>query len=667
MHSLRHIVVCAALAGAGILGHAADAPLSPVAPKPGATATPTAAVAVATGQLQAGTVTTAHALTSDDLEAWLDGLIPSALVTARTPGAVVSVVKDGQVLLEKGYGWADAEKHIPVDPKATLFRPGSTSKLFTWTAVMQQVELGKLDLDTDVNQYLDFKVPVRNGHPLTLRHIMTQTSGFEEVIKDLVSFGTASPPLRDVLVANMPPLRADPGTTAGYSNYATALAGYIVQRVSGEQYEDYIEHHIFQPLGMAHSTFRQPLPAALAPLMAQGYMETGQPGHGFEVVNLPPAGSLSSTADDMSRFMIAHLQDGSLGDARILQAATAQKMHTTPTRLFPDLNGIALGFYQQDINGHRVIAHGGDLNYFHSDLALFIDDHVGLFISVNAPGKEGMGEMLRVRLFNSFADRYFPHPETPTPIDKATAQAHAALIAGHWVNTRRADSTFLKLVDLLSPTVVTANPDGSITSKVLLDPQTFVETSPFLWSEVDGHDKLQARVQDGKVVGWTTDMLAFAWSYQSPGGLAAAGLQQPACALALAIVTLVAAMWPISAIVRRRLRTPRTETPALRLARRLADGGAVALLVAVVAWVAFFAAVISTTYTGLDPLLHLAQVLAIVGFAGGTLANAWLLFVQQREHAGASTRVWTVVRVVAFAYLLAVGFGYNLLSLSGQY
>jgi CubicO group peptidase (beta-lactamase class C family) len=667
MHSLRHIVVCAALAGAGVLGHAADAPLSPVAPKPGATEAPKAAVAAATGQLPAGTITTAQALTKEDLEAWLDGLIPSALVTARTPGAVVSVVKDGQVLLEKGYGWADAEKHIPVDPKATLFRPGSTSKLFTWTAVMQQVELGKLDLDTDVNQYLDFKVPVRNGHPLTLRHIMTQTSGFEEVIKDLVAFNTASPPLRDVLVANMPPLRADPGTTAGYSNYATALAGYIVQRVSGEQYEDYIEHHIFQPLGMAHSTFRQPLPPALAPLMAQGYMETGQPGHGFEVVNLPPAGSLSSTADDMSRFMIAHLQDGSLGDARILKATTAQTMHTTPTRLFPDLNGIALGFYQQDINGHRVIAHGGDLNYFHSDLALFIDDHVGLFISVNAPGKEGMGEMLRVRLFNSFADRYFPQPQTLTPIDKATQQAHAALLAGTWVNTRRADSTFLKLVDLLSPTHVTANPDGSITSKVLLDPQTFVETSPFLWSEVDGHDKLQARVKDGKIVGWTTDMLAFAWSYESPGGLAAAGLQQAACGLALAIVALAAAMWPIAAVVRRRLKTPRVESPALRLARRLADAGAVALLAAVATWVAFFAAVISTTFTGLDPLLHLAQVIAIVGFAGGTLANIWLLVVQVREHKGASAVVWTVVRVVAFAYLLAVAFGYNLLSLSGHY
>ena len=644
MQFLRLIVLGSLLSVASVPGDAKDAPSFP-----------------------AGTVATAHALTAEDLETWLDGMIPAELVTAQTPGAVVSVVKDGHVLLEKGYGWADAEKRIPVDPKSTLFRPGSTSKLFTWTAVMQQVELGKLDLDADVNQYLDFKVPVRHGHPLTLRHIMTQTSGFEEVIKDLVTFDEPATSLRAVLVDNMPPLRADPGTTAGYSNYATALAGYMVQRVSGEQFESYVEHHIFQPLGMAHSTFRQPLPPALAPLMAQGYMQTGQPGHGFELVNLPPAGSLSSSADDMAHFMIAHLQDGQYGDGRILQPATAQTMHTTTTRLFPDLNGIALGFYQQNTNGHRVIAHGGDLNYFHSDLALFIDDHVGLFISVNAPGKEGMGEMLRVRLFDGFADRYFPKPDTVTPVDKATAQAHAALIAGHWVGTRRADSTFLKLVDLLSPTTVTANPDGSITTKVLLDPQTFVETAPFLWQEVDGHDKLQARVQDGKVVAWATDSLAFAWSYQSPGGLAAAGLQQAACVLALAIVVLAAAMWPISAVVRRRLDVPRVESPTLRLARRLADASAVLLLLAVIAWICFFAAVISTTFAGLDPLLHLAQVLAIVGFAGSVIASAWLLIVQRRAHRRATTLAWTAVRVVAVAYLLAVAFGYNLLSLSSHY
>ena len=208
---------------------------------------------------------------------------------------------------------------------------------------------------------------------------------------------------------------------------------------------------------------------------------------------------------------------------------------------------------------------------------------------------------------------------------------------------------------------------GTITTKVLLDPQTFVETAPFLWQEVDGHDKLQARVQDGKIVAWSTDSLAFAWSYQSPGGLAAAGLQQSACIVALGIVVLATVMWPISAIVRRRLGVPRVESTTLRIARRFADSGAVLLLVAVIAWISFFAAVISTTFTGLDPLLHFAQVLAIVGFAGSAAANAWLLFVQQREHQKISTRIWTAVRVVAFFYLLTIAIDYNLLCLSGHY
>src|SRR5271165_6740487 len=122
---------------------------------------------------------TAHDLTATDVEAWLDGLMPTALHTAQTPGAVVVIVKDGQILLEKGYGYADLKKHLPVDPRNTLFRPGSTSKLFTWTAVMQLVEQGKLDLDADVNKYLDFQIPATFGKPLTLRNIMTHTSGFE--------------------------------------------------------------------------------------------------------------------------------------------------------------------------------------------------------------------------------------------------------------------------------------------------------------------------------------------------------------------------------------------------------------------------------------------------------------------------------------------------------
>ncbi len=310
----------------------------------------------------------AHELTAQDAQAWLDGLMPTALRTARAPGAVIAIVKDGQVLLEKGYGLADEKRGVAVDPRRTLFRPGSTSKLFTWTAVMQLVEQGKLDLDVDVNRYLDFQVPPLNGQPITLRQIMTHRAGFEERIKDLLAFDVPETPLAEVLSGNMPARIYAAGTTSAYSNYATGIAGHIVERVSGMPFNDYIEHNVFGPLGMQHSSFRQPLPDALKPDMAVGYEESDKPGKGFEVINVPPAGALSSTGDDMTHFMLAHLADGRYGDTQILKPETARMMHTTITRAFPDLNGIALGFYQVNINGHRVIAHGGDTDYFHSDL-----------------------------------------------------------------------------------------------------------------------------------------------------------------------------------------------------------------------------------------------------------------------------------------------------------
>src|SRR5438094_2670439 len=132
------------------------------------------------------TTRAAHARTKEDVEAWLDGFTPYALQRGDVAGAVVVVVKDGQVLLAKGYGYADVAARKPVDPERTLFRAGSVSKLFTWTAVMQLVEQGKLDLDADVNGYLDFKIPPRNGKPITLRNLMTHTPGFDETIRALI-------------------------------------------------------------------------------------------------------------------------------------------------------------------------------------------------------------------------------------------------------------------------------------------------------------------------------------------------------------------------------------------------------------------------------------------------------------------------------------------------
>ncbi|WP_366926181.1 serine hydrolase domain-containing protein, partial [uncultured Sphingomonas sp.] len=259
------------------------------------------------------------------MNGWLDGFLPYALARGDIPGAVVVVVRDGQIVTQRGYGFADVAKGRRVDPRTTLFRPGSISKLFTWTAVMQQVERGKLNLDTDVNRYLDFTIPAYEGRPVTLRNIMTHTAGFEEQVKDIIVTDPKKALGYEELLKRWVPHRVyAPGTTPAYSNYATSLAGYIVQRVSGQPFDTYVERNIFAPLQMTRSSMRQPLPANLRPLMSLGYAPGQEEPIGFEFVGPAPAGSLSSTGEDMARFMIAHLQNG----AGLLQPRTAQLMHS---------------------------------------------------------------------------------------------------------------------------------------------------------------------------------------------------------------------------------------------------------------------------------------------------------------------------------------------------
>ena len=650
---MRHLPTLTALAAAIALAVACaglSAAPPDVAPTPAPLAAPVAP----------------HELTAQDAQAWLDGLMPTALRTARTPGAVISIVKDGQVLLEKGYGLADVKRNIPVDPQRTLFRPGSTSKLFTWTAVMQLVEQGKLDLDVDVNKYLDFQVPPLNGQPITLRQIMTHRAGFEERIKDLLAFDVPETPLAEVLSGNMPARIYPAGTQSAYSNYATGIAAHIVERVSGMSFNDYVERNVFGPLNMKHSSFRQPLPDALKPDMAVGYSDIDTPGLGFEVINVPPAGSLSSTADDMTHFMIAHLADGKYGDTQILRPETARMMHTTVTRPFPDLNGIALGFYQVNVNGHRAIAHGGDTDYFHSDLWLFLDDHVGVFISVNALGKDGLGEGIRDNVFREFSDRYFPKDDPVLPIDAATAKAHAQQIAGRYQTTRRGETTFVSLINMIQPTVIAANPDGSITTKLLIEPETFVEIRPYLWHQVGGHDLLEAKVVDGKVVTWSTDVLAFAFAYEPLHGLAGAGLEVPLLCVAMALLLVSVLVWPVGAAARKWYGAAPLAAPVRTGTRWMAIAAGVALLAAL-AWTAFFTVVAQLTTPHLDPWLHAVQVLALVGFAGGWLVSTWNLVQRVRTPGRRGSTPWAALQFLSFTMVLWVAFAYHLIGFASGY
>ena len=155
----------------------ATAPLAPNAALTSSTAAVPARPVTATAQGAA-----VPQLTAQDVNAWLDGFMPYAIGVGDIPGAVVVVVKDGQVVTSRGYGYANLASKTPVDPATTLFRPGSVSKLFTWTAVMQQVERGKIDLNADVNKYIDFKSPAYHGRPVTVLNLMTHTPGFEETV-----------------------------------------------------------------------------------------------------------------------------------------------------------------------------------------------------------------------------------------------------------------------------------------------------------------------------------------------------------------------------------------------------------------------------------------------------------------------------------------------------
>src|SRR5438309_1605221 len=389
--------------------------------------------------------TPAAVLTRQDFETFLDALIPSQLQNRDIAGAVVSVVKDGQMLFAKGYGYADFAAKKPVLADQTLFRPGSISKLFTATAVMQLVEQGKLDLDRDVNEYLDFAIPKTYPEPITLRQLLTHTSGFEETLKNLfVAHESDMKPLRTYLANQMPARIFPPGKVPSYSNYGFTLAGYIVERVSGEKFEQYITNHVLQPLRMINSTFDQPLPPQLAPQMSKAYLNASKNPRDFEFVQAAPAGALSTTAADMTRFMLAFLQDGSVDGVAILKPETVRQMETREFALHPMICGVGITFMEYWLDPVRAIGHGGDSVYFHSDMVLVPDAHVGYFISYNSLGKNvggGRGEILR-----AFMNRYFTNPgEAKGNVDANTQKSDGRKVSGVYNGTRRGETTFLRL------------------------------------------------------------------------------------------------------------------------------------------------------------------------------------------------------------------------------
>lgn len=612
-----------------------------------------------------------HEMTAADVETFLDGIVPLQLGLSDIAGATVSVVKDGKLLFAKGYGYADVQKKQLVSPQDTLFRPGSISKLFTWTSVMQLFEQGKLDLDRDVNEYLDFKIPDAFGKPITLKNILTHTPGFEEQIKDLFSNTPASPDLGEYLKTHIPARIYPPSTVPAYSNYATALAGYIVERVSGRPFEDYVDENILKPLNMTHSTFKQPLPSHLAPSMSSGYrLGSDQPGE-FEVVNAFPAGSLSSSATDIAQFMIAHLQDGQVGEARILKPETVRLMHSRLFALDDAANAMCYGFYEETRNGQRIIGHGGDTIYFHSDLHLVLDQKVGFFISYNSAGKAaGLGDSPRTTLWAAFLDRYYPHSVQTQPV--AGAKEAPKAVSGTYTLSRRGENSFIKLASLLGQFTVTPAGDDDIEVSLLTGangkPKRWQAISPTTFIERDGQDKLVFKPdQNGKL----QMILPYPFFIgQSVGTLESGRLLLVVLGVSLFVMLATLILWPIAWLVRRYY----GHSLELTFGERLLRWGVRIVFLLDLVFVAAFLALLTYGLTHLEILssqgtkwFYLVQAIGVVGAIGTIVAllNAVFSWKSKRRRIGG--KLASTIMLLACLGLLWFSFAGNLLHFSSTY
>lgn len=479
-----------------------------------------------------------------EMEAFLDELMSSQMEEQHIAGAAIAVVQDGEVLFQKGYGYADLENDIPVDPDETVFRIGSVTKLFTWTAVMQLVERGELDLDADVNAYLDFSIPDTYPEPITLEHLLTHTAGFEDRFFEYVFLDADDMvPEREWLVSHMPARVRPPGDAAAYSNYGTALAGYIIARVSGQPYAQFIQENILDVLGMTHTTAWAPTPPDLRPRVSRGYTVVDGALEPFpDYLGQPatvPAGSMQASAADLARFMIAHLQGGvyrdvEAGESRILSEATAQQMHSTLFTHDPRLLGTTYGLFDFTDNGQRTIGHSGE-SFPHNCLLLLLPDrNLGVFVVYNSEGGADL-VLQHLGFQRAFFDHYYPSPPVEPVQPPAGFAERAGRFEGSYRLSRSSYTTFEKVAGLLSPAAAISDPgDGTLLLATPWGDWRLIEVEPLYFRMVDDAFGFTFREDDrGRITHMFTDltpMYAFeklAW-YETPGfGMALLG----ACAL----------------------------------------------------------------------------------------------------------------------------------------
>ena len=456
-----------------------------------------------------------------ELEAFVDAIVRDAMDREHIAGVTVGVVQNGAVVLQKGYGFADLQPRRAVDAQRTLFRIGSVSKTFTWVLLMRQVEAGRMRLDDPVARYLPERVrPLTDGFDrrIRLRNLMDHSAGYEDrALGQLMERDADRVRPLDLYLRQERPKRVrEPGLVSSYSNYGVGLAGLATALAAKRPFERMAEEDIFLPLGMTRTSFREirqdkrglpgAMPQGLAADMSDAYRWTplGFQKREFEYIGqLAPAGSASSTAADMNRYMLMLLGDGSWNGVTVF-GPTAARAFRTPLRKKPvGVNGWAHGFATYDLpGGYRGYGHGGATLSFMSNMVVVPQLGLGVFISTNTESGQALSGRLPDRLVRRFyaGELTFPRPGSPELARNARAYT------GQYLTTRRTYSGLEGFIGAISGGAgASVTPDGRLTigtgQVATLVPEGPLADGRFI--ATDGDERLLATFDGGRVTGFT--------------------------------------------------------------------------------------------------------------------------------------------------------------------
>jgi CubicO group peptidase (beta-lactamase class C family) len=594
------------------------------------------------------------------LEASLDQIITRSLARTHVPGAVVAVVRDGRVLFLKGYGFADLTSRRPVVPDRTVFRVGSVSKPVTATAVLQLAERGRLRLDEDVNRSLrDMQVPdvsIAGTAPVTPAALLTHTAGFDTSL-----IGTAVPrtaeilPLGRYLAGHLPPRVRPAGRILAYSNHGYTLLGHLVEAASGVPFPRYMEDNVLQPLGMRRSSFG--VRPDLAAERATGYEPAADGRYRRAPAVYPlivPAASLETTAADMARFLLAHLEGGS----PVLRAETVARMHLRHFSQDPRMPGVAWGFFESFANGRRCLFHGGGIRGFMSGVYLWPESRLGLFVADNGYDSDLVEEVAEGLLAHEFPFR----PAMPHAGPGAAERSRRC--AGSYRSAAAPRGNLEKAAALRRGDLVVTDLGGGA---LWIWGERFVEVAPWLFQAVAGQERVAFQAGPSGPAGLliTEELFAGPQTWERVPWYASGSFNRTL--LLLFTVLFLSALFIRPAAGQASLvNLPREEPPAARRAVRVGIAlAALALFFLILLLLGFRQADQGAgLLTGLPPLLRMALLIPWLALPGALALPVYAVTSWRRAYWSAGWRLYfTLVALSGAGFLVFLGV-WNLLSLS---